>query len=60
MYKADLVVLALGFLGPDRQVMEQLQAQLDHRGKVSTMTSKYNTSIPRLYAAGGWNVFFTM
>ncbi|KAK7108161.1 hypothetical protein V1264_015947 [Littorina saxatilis] len=51
-YKADLVLLAMGFLGPERKVVEDLEVELDQRGNISTPTSKYNTSIKHLYAAG--------
>jgi len=53
VFKADLVLLAMGFVGPERQIVEELSVDLDQRGNVSTPNSKYNTSIPKLYAAGG-------
>ena len=53
VFKADLVLLAMGFVGPERQIVEELSVNLDQRGNLSTPNSKYNTSIPRLYAAGG-------
>ncbi|GFN84676.1 glutamate synthase [NADH], amyloplastic [Plakobranchus ocellatus] len=51
-YKCDLVLLAMGFLGPERSIVEELSVGLDPRGNLETPRSKYNTSIPNLYAAG--------
>ena len=49
--EADLVLLALGFLGPVREgMLEELGVELDERGSVSTRG--YATSVPRVYAAG--------
>ena len=48
---ADLVLLAMGFLGPVREgMLEQLQVKLTERSNVST--SGYATSVPGVYAAG--------
>ncbi|XP_076444401.1 uncharacterized protein LOC143282637 [Babylonia areolata] len=52
VYKADLVLLAMGFVGPERNIVEELSVELDPRGNLATPTSKYNTTIPHLYAAG--------
>ena len=47
----DLVLLALGFLGPVREgMMEQLGVELTQRGNVATRG--YATSVPGVYAAG--------
>ena len=49
---ADLVLLAMGFLGPVRDGMiEQLGVVLDPRGNVAT-DEDYMTSIPGIFAAG--------
>jgi glutamate synthase (NADPH/NADH) small chain len=49
---ADLVLLAMGFLGPVRGgLLEHLDVTLDGRGNVSTDDS-YMTSIPGVFAAG--------
>ena len=49
---ADLVLLAMGFLGPVRAGMiEQLDVALDRRGNVQT-DEHYATSIPGIFAAG--------
>jgi glutamate synthase (NADPH) small chain len=49
---ADLVLLAMGFLGPVRSGMiEQLGVELDARGNVAT-DSSYMSSVPGVFAAG--------
>jgi glutamate synthase (NADPH) small chain len=51
--KADLVLLAMGFLGPRRPGMvEQSGAELDPRGNVHAGTVDYRTSVTKLFAAG--------
>jgi glutamate synthase (NADPH/NADH) small chain len=50
--KADLVLLAMGFLGPERTGMiEELGVELDGRGNVKT-GDDYMTSVPGVFAAG--------
>jgi glutamate synthase (NADPH) small chain len=52
MVKADLVLLALGFTGPERTgVLTELGARLDDRGNVWTDDEKM-TSVPGVFAAG--------
>jgi glutamate synthase (NADPH/NADH) small chain len=47
----DLVLLAMGFLGPVRNGMiEQLGLELDPRGNVAT--TDFETSVPGIFAAG--------
>ncbi len=51
--KADLVLLAMGFVGPVRKGMiEQAQVALDSRGNVKATVLDYATSVPKLFAAG--------
>ena len=51
--KADLVLLAMGFLGPRKPGMiEQAGVTLDPRGNVSANVQDYKTSVPKLFAAG--------
>ena len=50
--EADLVLIAMGFLGPVRNGMiEQLRVQLDQRGNVAT-DENYMSSVPGVFAAG--------
>lgn len=49
---ADLVLLAMGFLGPQKQgLVEQLGVELDPRGNVKA-NDDYMTSVPGVFAAG--------
>jgi glutamate synthase (NADPH/NADH) small chain len=51
--KADLVLLAMGFLGPRRAgMLEQAEVKLDPRGNVAADTRHYQTSVPQIFAAG--------
>ena len=51
--KADLVLLAMGFLGPRRAgMLEQSGVALDDRGNVAADTFGYDTSIDGVFAAG--------
>ncbi|MBX9947495.1 MAG: FAD-dependent oxidoreductase, partial [Reyranella sp.] len=51
--KTDLVLLAMGFLGPRRPgLLEQAGVALDPRGNVAANVKDYRTSVPKLFAAG--------
>jgi glutamate synthase (NADPH/NADH) small chain len=51
--QADLVLLAMGFLGPRRPGMvEQSGVELDPRGNIRADTVDYRTSMPKIFAAG--------
>jgi glutamate synthase (NADPH/NADH) small chain len=51
--KADLVLLAMGFLGPRGPGMvEQSGVELDLRSNIRANTIDYRTSVPKLFAAG--------
>ena len=51
--KADLVLLAMGFLGPRKPgMLEQSGVDLDPRGNVKADTNAYATSIDGVFAAG--------
>ena len=52
LYEADLVFLAMGFLGPEKTLIDQLELAQDNRGNVSTPKDKYHTNIPHVYTAG--------
>jgi len=50
--EADLVLLAMGFLGPKKnKLLTELKIELDERGNVKTNNKKM-TNIPGLFAAG--------
>ncbi len=51
--KADLVLLAMGFLGPRKPgMLEQSGVALDPRGNIAATVRDYRTSVPKLFAAG--------
>lgn len=50
--EADLVLLAMGFLGPERSgMLDQLGVKISDRGNVATDAEKM-TSVPGIFAAG--------
>ncbi|KAI8049493.1 hypothetical protein BDF22DRAFT_758229 [Syncephalis plumigaleata] len=51
-FEADLVLLAMGFLGPENAIIKQLSLNQDARTNISTPANGYATSIPKVYAAG--------
>jgi len=52
--EADLVLLAMGFLGPEHYVVEALkdEIQLDPRSNYQATHGEFTTSIPGVFAAG--------
>jgi glutamate synthase (NADPH/NADH) small chain len=48
---AELVLLALGFVGPEKPVLQELGVKVDERGNVWTDANKM-TSVPGVFAAG--------
>jgi glutamate synthase (NADPH) small chain len=51
--KADLVLLAMGFLGPVHGgMLEAFDVAKDGRGNVAADTDSYRTSLPKVFAAG--------
>jgi glutamate synthase (NADPH) small chain len=48
---AQLVLLAMGFLGPEQDLLDQLGVQRDRRSNVET-ARPYATSVPGVFAAG--------
>lgn len=51
--KADLILLAMGFVGPKKQgLLDQAGVELDPRGNVSANVSNYRTSDPQIFACG--------
>lgn len=49
---AQLVLLAMGFLGPEQPLLEGLGVERDPRSNVKADHGKYSTSIPKVFAAG--------
>ncbi len=49
---ADLVLLAMGFLGPEHYVSEILGLELDPRSNYQAEHGRFETSVPGVFAAG--------
>ena len=49
---AELVLLAMGFLGPEDQLLEALKIDRDPRSNAKAEHEKYATNIPNVFAAG--------
>jgi len=51
--KADLILLAMGFVGPRKQgLLDQAEVALDPRGNVAANVNDYQTSDPQIFACG--------
>ena len=49
---ADLVLLAMGFLGPEDAIIDQLKVARDDRSNVKADPKLYATSVPGIFSAG--------
>jgi glutamate synthase (NADPH) small chain len=49
---AQLVLLAMGFLGPEQPLLEQLGVERDPRTNIKAEYGQYRTSIDKVFAAG--------
>lgn len=49
---AQLVLLAMGFLGPEQPLLDALGVERDARSNVKAEHEKYTTSLPGVFAAG--------
>jgi len=49
---AQLVLLAMGFLGPEDDLLQQLGVERDERSNVKTLPGKYATNIQGVFTAG--------
>lgn len=49
---AQIVLLAMGFAGPEEQLLEQLNVERDPRSNAKAAFENYATSVPGIYAAG--------
>ncbi|MDF2669585.1 MAG: glutamate synthase subunit beta [Paenibacillus sp.] len=52
VYPAQLVLLAMGFMGPESPLLEQLGVALDERSNAKAEYGKYATSVDGVFAAG--------
>lgn len=51
-WEADLILLSLGFLGPEHYVSEALDLELDERSNYKAEYNSFQTSRAKIYAAG--------
>lgn len=51
-HPAQLVLLAMGFLGPEQGLLKDLKVETDPRSNVKADYGKYTTSVPGVFAAG--------
>ncbi|KAI9468208.1 hypothetical protein BDB00DRAFT_864070 [Zychaea mexicana] len=51
-FEADLVLLSMGFLGPEESLVNQLSLKQDARTNIETPKGKYSTTVPGVFAAG--------
>ncbi len=52
VWPADLVLLAMGFLGPEETILEQLGVERDDRSNAKAEYGHYATNVPGVFAAG--------
>ena len=52
VWAADLVLLAMGFLGPEDPVLEQLGVDRDPRSNAQAEYDQFNTNVDGVFAAG--------
>jgi glutamate synthase (NADPH/NADH) small chain len=52
VFPAQLVLLAMGFLGPENQLLDQLGVEKDARTNAKAEHGKFATSVPGVFAAG--------
>jgi glutamate synthase (NADPH/NADH) small chain len=50
--KADLVLLAMGFVSPEQKVLDAFGVEKDARGNIKADTENYRTGIDKVFAAG--------
>ena len=51
-WKADLILLAMGFLGPENYVSTPLKIALDERSNYKAKHNIHKTNNPKVFAAG--------
>ena len=52
VFPAQLVLLAMGFLGPENQLLQKLGVEQDERSNAKADYDKYATNVPGVFAAG--------
>jgi glutamate synthase (NADPH/NADH) small chain len=52
VWPAQLVLLAMGFLGPEDQLLQQLSVERDERSNVRAEYGHFATNVPGVFSAG--------
>ncbi len=52
VWKADLILIAMGFLGPEHQASDLLSIAYDTRSNLQAVYGKYATNVANVFAAG--------
>jgi glutamate synthase (NADPH/NADH) small chain len=52
LFPAQLVLLAMGFLGPENQLLDKLGVDKDPRTNAKAEYGQFATSVPGIFAAG--------
>jgi glutamate synthase (NADPH/NADH) small chain len=52
VWPAQLVLLAMGFIGPEDQLLDQLGVERDERSNVRADSSRYSTNVAGVFSAG--------
>lgn len=52
VWEADLVLIAVGFEGPENTLIDQLGLEQDRRSNVKAAYGKYRTNVDKVFAAG--------
>jgi glutamate synthase (NADPH/NADH) small chain len=52
VWPAQLVLLALGFLGPEEKILKELGVERDPRSNIKAEHGRFATSVPGVFAAG--------
>ncbi|KAJ3214001.1 glutamate synthase [NADH], partial [Clydaea vesicula] len=51
-YEADMILLAMGFMGPENEILKQLGVTQNQRSNIETPKSKFSTNLQGVFAAG--------
>lgn len=52
VWKADLITLSMGFLGPEQTAIEMMDLEKDERSNIRATYGEFSTSIKGVFAAG--------
>ncbi|MNZ91612.1 Glutamate synthase [NADPH] small chain [compost metagenome] len=52
VYPAQLALIAIGFDGPEQDIVEELKLETDRRTNVKARYGKFNTNVDKVFAAG--------